>query len=81
MKIKDGFKLQPFADRWVAVSQDGKIISLNGVGGFLWQKLQSEQSEEKLVEYVMEKYNVDQKTARNDVLSFLQKLKDNKLAE
>ena len=48
MKIKDGFALRNFADKWIAVSindnthENNLFITLNNSGAFVWNLLQNE---------------------------------------
>ena len=61
MKIKGGFQLQPFADQWVAVSENDSdegnlVISLNSLGVFLWEQLQEECGFEELLQKVLDTF-------------------------
>lgn len=51
------------------------IMSLNGSGVLLWQKLQQDCTEEELISAVLEAYDVDAETAAKDVREFLAQLK------
>ena len=51
------------------------IMSLNGSGVLLWQKLQQDCTEEELISAVLETYDVDAETAAKDVREFLAQLK------
>ena len=87
MKIKEGFLLRPLADTFVvvpvgqaAVDLRG-MITLNGTGAFLWQALQTEQTEQALVDAVLETYEVTPDVAAQDVTRFLELLRTNELLE
>ena len=79
MKIKDGFLLQPFADQWVAVSESDSdesslVISLNSLGGFLWEQLQEGCGFEELLRKVLDTFCVEEATARRDLEKFIRDL-------
>ena len=82
MKIKDGFVtkaiagtdvVMPIGDNMVSF---GSVITLNETGVFLWQKLQEETTQEKLVSEMLKEYNVDEATAESDVAEFVNKLQE-----
>ena len=82
MKIKDGFVMKsiagtdvvmPIGDNMVSF---GSVITLNETGVFLWQKLQEETTQEKLVSEMLKEYNVDEATAKSDVAEFVNKLQE-----
>lgn len=52
------------------------VIIVSEVGAFLWQLLETEQTEESLLKHMMHTYEVDEKTARNDIADFVKRLKD-----
>jgi len=52
------------------------VISLSGIGPFLWEKLEHDVSIDELVKNVLDKYDeVSEETARKDITLFLSKLK------
>lgn len=82
MKLKNGFVLREIAGKTVAVPTAGDVdlntmITLNGTGAFLWQRLQQETSEEALVKALLAEYDVDEATAHRSVTAFTKKLKEN----
>jgi hypothetical protein len=53
------------------------MITLNGTGAFLWQRLEQGASEEELVAAILENYSdVDEDRARRSVEGFLRKLRE-----
>lgn len=80
MRIKDNYMLREVAGSYVVVpvgkaSEEFKgLINLNEVGAFLWKNLKNDTTEEELVIKLMKEYEVDEKTATNDVHNFIQKL-------
>lgn len=79
MKLKEGFLLREVADRIVVVPEGNVLdlnlmISLNGTGRFLWERLDQGASARELKEALMEYYNVDEQRADADVDAFIEKL-------
>ena len=80
MKIKKGFILRQVAGQSVALPCGDTLdlnmmITLNGTGAFLWDKLQEETTQEALVAALLAEYDVDEETARGSVAAFVEKLK------
>ncbi|WP_295585007.1 PqqD family protein [uncultured Oscillibacter sp.] len=50
------------------------MVTLSESGLLLWKKLQSECTEDSLVEALLAEYEVDPATARADVCAFLEKM-------
>ena len=51
------------------------LFVLNELGDFLWERLPEAENEEQLLASILEEYEVDEQTARRDLLAFLDKLK------
>lgn len=87
MKIKDGYILDTIAGQQVAIALDMAddqfvgMVKLNDVGAFLWQKLQQEVTEDELVMFVTEQYEVDDAKARTDIQKFTTVLKEKGILE
>ena len=47
------------------------LITLNEVGAFLWNKLQNEITIDELVQEILDEYEVDEDTARKEILEFI----------
>lgn len=81
MHIVSGFHVRQILDEMIAVptGDAGKvfsgIVSLNELGGFLFELLREEQTEETLVRAVLDEYEVDPGTALADVREFLANLR------
>lgn len=81
MHIISGFHVRQILDEMIAVPSGeaskvfSGIISLNEIGRFLFEKLQSEQTVDTLVCAVLEEYDIDPETARTDVTEFLEHLR------
>lgn len=81
MKIKDGFLLRQVAGKTVVVPVGSGLdlnmmITLNGTGAFLWERLQTETDAKALTDALLAEYDVDETRARESVDAFVQKLKD-----
>ncbi len=87
MKIKEGFMLKTVADSFVVVPTGANIvdfsamITLNETGAFLWEALKNDVTEEDLTSALMSEYEVDEKTAGEDVAEFVAVLRDKKVIE
>ena len=87
MKIKDGFVLREVAGSFIvvaigeAVKNFNGIINLNETGAFLWKILEKGATQEELVAKLLEEYDVDDKTAAEDVGKFINKLSEAKLVK
>ena len=78
MKIKEGFLLQDVAGNTVVLPTEGDLnmmITLNGTGKFLWEKLEQETTREALIEALLGAYTVDADTAAICVDNFVAELK------
>ena len=69
MKLKDGFILRQVAGKTVVLPCDDTLdlnmmITLNGTGVFLCEKLQEETTSEVLVAALLGEYDVDVETQR-----------------
>lgn len=87
MKIKSDYLLRKVADSYVVVPV-GKatvdfngMINLNETGAFLWQQLQKGADEETLLKAMLKEYEVDEETAAEGLVSFLNKLREADLLE
>ena len=74
MKIKKGFNLRDICGEQIIVAEGkenidfSNIISMNETAAFLWQQVIDKTfTEETLVDLLTENYEVDRKTAQNDV--------------
>jgi hypothetical protein len=82
MRIAKGFNLMNIAEQNIIVPVGiknvnfNKMVSLNNSGAFLWRQLQEDKSEEALLQAMLEEYDIDEKTAAEDIDRFLVKLRD-----
>lgn len=83
MHIVPGFVVRQIAGETVAIPAGtaaralSGLLALNGSGKLLFELLQSPQSEDSLVQSLLEQYEIDEPTAKADVAEFLQTLREN----
>lgn len=81
MRIVEGFHLRRIAGELIAVptgpvaARLSGLAVLNDTGHFLFDLLQTEQTEESLVEAILNEYDTDPAAARADVREFLDTLR------
>lgn len=81
-KLKEGFLLREIAGRIVAVPAGAVLdmdlmITLNGTGRFLWDRLETGASARQLTRALTEEYEVSPSQAQADVDAFVEKLRQN----
>ena len=87
MKIKTGFIVRKIANQYMAVPVGTRtkelhgMIALNETGTFLWNLLSEEQSEDSLVNALMEEYEVDLEQAHASFKRFSEKLQQEEVLE
>ena len=82
MKIREGYVINKLGDEFVVVTigeaskEFNGLIRLNGVGAFLWNKIQEgADSKEKLVQVMIESFEgLDEVTAEKDLEEFLKRI-------
>jgi hypothetical protein len=83
MRIVSGFVVRQIAGETIAIPSGpaaqalSGLLALNGSGKLLFDLLQTPQTEDSLVQALLEAYEIDTDTARGDVLEFLQILRQN----
>lgn len=82
MRIVPGFVVRQIVGETIAIPsgdaarQLSGLLSLNGSGKLLFDLLQSEQTQNSLVNALLDTYEIDPPTAQADVAEFLQLLRD-----
>jgi hypothetical protein len=80
MKRKDDFLMHDIDGKGVLVPLGSQVVNMNGLitmnttGGFIWCLLDRDRSEEELVEAVVDRFDVDRKTALADIRAFLDEI-------
>ena len=83
MHIVPGFVVRQIAGETVAIPAGeaaralSGLLALNGSGRLLFERLQTEQTEEALVRLLLEEYEIAEATAKSDVAEFLEPLRAN----
>ena len=81
MRIVPGFVVRQIAGETIAIPAGpaarelSGLLALNGSGQFLFGLLQEEQTEESLVQAMLDSYDIDEATARTDVAEFVEILR------
>lgn len=87
MQIIAGFCVHKVLDETIAIpTQEAAhhlsgLASMNETGEFLFQLLQTPQTEESLVNAMLDAYEIDPQTARADVTAFIKILRENHLLQ
>lgn len=87
MKIKEGFVTREIADTIVAVptgelvNEFQGIIKLTQSAKFIWDLLQEDTTIEKLIDALVQKYELERDTAKADVERFVNNLKSANIIE
>lgn len=85
MKIKEGYILREVAGNFIVVAVGDAALDFNGVitlnetGALLWKALENGADEQGLLTELKKEYEIDDGTAKRDVLTFLDKLKQAEL--
>lgn len=83
MHIVPGFVVRQIAGETIAIPSGpaaqtlSGLLALNGSGKLLFELLQSPQTEQTLIQAVLDTYEIDADTARADVADFLEILRQN----
>ena len=83
MHVISGFIVRQIAGETIAIPAGpaarelSGLLALGGSGQFLFNLLQTEQTEDSLVQAVLETYEIDEVTARADIAEFLEILRSN----
>ena len=82
MKIKKEFILREIVGDIVLVpinkstSKFDGLITMNEIGKFIWDNIESAKDEEELLQRILDEYEVDKDVAKDDLDEFLGKLKE-----
>ena len=80
-----------FADTVFAQEVDGEMVlldmnsenyfGLDAVGTDIWQAIQEHETLQKVLEVMLEQYDVEEEVLKNDLFAFVQKLQESGLVE
>ena len=82
MKINKEFILREIAGEYILVPIGDTPLSFNGlitvndVGAFIWNNIEKTSSEEELLKLILDEYDVDKDSAKEDLAEFLGKLRE-----
>ena len=82
MKIKKEFILREIVEDIVLVpinkstSKFDGLITMNEIGKFIWENIESAKDEEELLQRILDEYEVERDVAKADLDEFLGKLKE-----
>lgn len=80
MRAIDDLIVREIAGEYILVPTGSAALKIHGMinlsdsGYLLWNKLQSDCTEEELVDAILEKYEIDRETATEDTKTFLEKM-------
>ena len=81
MKLKKEFMLREIVGETILIPMGDSnnhfngIITINELGKFIWENLESSKDEEDLLHKILEEYEVEEKEAKEDLDEFLDKLR------
>lgn len=79
MKIKAGLSLNVMGDEFVVVADDPEVfrgmIKLNKSGAFVFELIQAGTSKKDIIDEIVKKYDIDEKTASNDLIEYIETFK------
>ena len=87
MKIKEGFILRTIADTHIVVPIAERVIdfsgmiTLNDVSFKIWNYLQNDRSYDDVLEYMLSVFDIDKKTASDDLNELLARMEDSGVLE
>ena len=82
MKINKDFILREIAGEYILVPIGDTPLSFNGlitvneVGAFIWNNIEKSESEDDLLKLILDEYEVEEEIAKEDLYSFLGKLRE-----
>lgn len=87
MKIVKEFILREIAGEWVLVptgettQEFNGLITMSDTARFIWENIESAESLDDMIKMVFEEYEIDEETARQDVVRFVSQLAQNGFIE
>lgn len=59
-----------------AAKNYGGLVTCNEVGAFIWKELENGKTMDELINAILDEFEIDEKTAREDAEEFVGKLKE-----
>lgn len=79
MRTKKGYRLRPLGKEYILVAEGlevenaNQMISMNATAAFLWEAVEGKDFDaETLSQLLVDEYDIDIETAKNDVMPLLQ---------
>ena len=82
MTLKKGLILKEVAGSYIVVAVGSAVKTLNGIitlnktGAFLWKELESDKTEQELIDALLSRFDVQPETAKKDVADFITAIKN-----
>ena len=67
------YVLVPIANN---IADMNSVFTLNETGVFIWEQIDGKRTVDEIISAVVEKYSVDQPAAKNDVIAFIEIIKE-----
>ena len=87
MRIADGYVLRALADKNIVIAVGEKavkfrgILTLNDISKRIWEHLKDHKTFNELLAYILSIYDIDEKTAGNDLIKIIARMESNGLLE
>ncbi len=81
MQIKKEMILREIAGENVLVPGADAVLDFNGLfvmtatAGFIWELLPEVETEDEILKKMLDEYEIDEETAKNDIAEFLEELR------
>ena len=72
-KVSDEYILVPLSDD---IADMDSLFTMNEVGAFIWEQIDGNRSISQIVENVTDEFDVENETAKKDVFTFLDEIKN-----
>lgn len=72
-KMGAEYVLVPIANN---IADMNSVFTINETGVFIWERIDGKRNVEEIISAVAEEYNVDELTAKNDAIAFIEKIKE-----
>ena len=81
MKLKDGYMLCPVGDSYIVIATGNASLNLAGpttlneTAAFIWEQLKEETDEKTVVDAIVREFDVDARTASEDLGAFVAQMR------
>ena len=58
--------------------EEGSYFGLNSIGSIIWQELEEAKSVESIISILLERFDVEEKTCREETIAFIESMIKNK---